>query len=351
MDGVASDAPARRRILVIDDDPETARLLSSWFTGRPYDILTAGDGTSGIEAAARHNPDLVLLDLRMPDIDGIRVARRLKEAPATRAVPVILLTASRDVDDKVEAFTAGADDYVTKPFSFPEIDARILGMLHRRDALISLEATIRDLQAANSELEHLLTLDDKTGLANFREFRRKLREEWQRSERYGEPLTLVLLDLDDFKRINDTRGHPAGDRVLREFATLVAGGARSTDLAARYGGEEFALVLPHTELDTGCRVADRVRRAVEDFRFLADEGPARLTVSAGVATWPGSEGVVSVDDLVRAADLAMYRAKDLGKNRVEIAPRGDAGALSLARSSASARRASPHVSSAADDLA
>jgi diguanylate cyclase (GGDEF)-like protein len=313
------DGPeARRRILVIDDDPETARLIRKWFAAEPYDVHEAREGQAGLEASRSLRPDLIVLDLRMPGIDGFSVARALKQDPLTRSAPVLMVTACRDVDAQVEAFSAGTDDYVTKPFQFEELDARIRSMLRRREFLLGLEGTIRELTSTNEQLEQLLITDEKTGLYNFREFRRRLRDEWARAARYRTALSLVFLDIDDFKQLNDRLGHPAGDRVLAEFATLVTGGARASDFAARYGGEEFSVILPHTRLDMAMRVADRIRRAVREFEFLADESPCRVTVSAGVATFPSPE-IDSVDALIRAADVALYRAKDMGKDRVVAA--------------------------------
>lgn len=304
------------RLLVVDDDPETARMIRKWYNDQPCEVLEASDGRTGLTATLDEAPDLILLDLKMPGMDGINVAGQLKSNPDTRGIPIILLTACRDVESKVEAFAAGADDYVTKPFQLGEIDARIRTMLRRREMLSGLEGAVRDLTSNKKELEQMLQLDDKTGLYNFREFQRRLREEFQRAERYEVDLSLVFLDLDFFKRVNDTLGHQAGDRVLQEFATLVTGGARANDIAARYGGEEFAIILPHTDGEMALRVAERIRRAVEDFTFLADTTPTRITVSIGVATYPSSRAMDSVDALVRAADTALYRAKDLGRNKV-----------------------------------
>ena len=309
---------SRYRLLVVDDDEETARLLRTWFASETYEVLAAPDGPSGLERARREGPDLILLDLRMPGMDGIGVARALKRDPATRGIPIILLTACREVSDKVEAFAVGADDYVVKPFEFEEVDARVRAHLRRREFFSALEATISDLRSSNEQLEELLVLDEKTGLSNFRHFQRRLREEWRRAERYGTDLSLVMLDLDDFKRVNDTHGHPAGDRSLQEFAMLVAGGARTTDLAARYGGEEFAVILPHTSGTMALRVAERIRQAVRQFVFLEDEHPTRLTVSAGVATWPSFPHIDSAEALVRAADRALYRAKLGGKDLIVL---------------------------------
>jgi len=159
-------------------------------------------------------------------------------------------------------------------------------------------------------------LDEKTGLHNFREFQRRLRAEWKRSERYSIPLSLVLFDLDHFKQVNDSLGHQAGDRALQEFATLVTGGARANDVTARYGGEEFAMILPHTDGEMAVLVAERIRRAVSEFVFFEESGRLHITVSGGVATYHGSPDIKSVDDLVRAADKALYQAKSRGRNCV-----------------------------------
>ena len=310
------DAP--RRILVVDDDPQTAGLVRDWFRGKPYEIHHAPNGNAALRLVSGVHPDVILLDLKMPGLDGISVAQRLKENQATRDIPVILLTACRNVNAKVDAFNAGADDYITKPFEVEEVEARIVSILRKRGMMLGLQSEVRNLTTNNIELEKALIVDEKTGLFNFREFQRKLQEEWQRAERYATPLSLVFLDLDFFKRVNDTLGHPAGDEVLREFAMLVTGGARANDVAARYGGEEFALILPHTDATMGRRVAERIVAAVSEFVFLAEQTPARITVSAGVATYPCASGIRSVDELVRAADVALYRAKDAGRNRVAL---------------------------------
>jgi diguanylate cyclase (GGDEF)-like protein len=308
------------RILVVDDDPQTARLVRDWYKNRPFVILEAGDGEEGVRRAASEHPDVILMDLMMPRKNGFDASRELKASPATRNIPVILISAQRDPLKKAEGFDeAGIDDYVDKPFDFDEVDARIRSMLRKREVLLELESSKRKLEETNVQLEEQATTDEKTGLANYRVFARRLHEEWMRSERYGQALSLVLLDLDDFKKINDTLGHLAGDRVLREFGMLVSGGARTTDVAARYGGEEFAMILPHTGGQRAERVAERIRAAVEDFTFLENDHPIKVTVSAGVATYQASVGLASAEALVAAADKALYAAKHAGKNRVVVA--------------------------------
>jgi diguanylate cyclase (GGDEF)-like protein len=306
----------QRTILVIDDDPSTAQVVRKWYGKQPYEVVDAEGGESGLETADRARPDVILLDLKMPGVDGIAVARKLKSDPATRAIPILLLSACKDVGSKLEAFNAGADDYVTKPFEFQELDARIQVLLSRREMLSGLESRIADLNDHNEELEKLLIVDERTGLYNLRHFQQKLREEWSRADRYGGPLSLILFDLDDFKKINDTHGHPAGDEALRQFASLVQGGARTSDVAARYGGEEFAVILPHTDGPMAARVAERIRAAVEAFEFMIGGKRLRFTVSGGIATFPSVPEMDSTDALISAADTALYEAKRLGKNRV-----------------------------------
>ena len=309
---------AETRILVVDDDPGTVRLVREWYRGQPFRILEAGDGEEGIRVALAERPDLILMDLVMPRTNGFEAARRLKSDPSTSGIPVILVSAQRETKSKRDGFDAGADDYVTKPFEFEEVDARIRAMLRKRELYLTLESRNQELKATNEQLEELATVDELTGLANYRTFRKRLQDEWIRAARYGHPLSLVMLDLDDFKKVNDTLGHLAGDRVLREFAMLVAGGARATDLPARYGGEEFAIILPHTEGERAVRVAERVRAAVAEFSFLDGETPLKVTVSAGVATHPSNTGVQSEEEFLKTADKALYAAKNGGKNRVVV---------------------------------
>ena len=305
------------RLLVVDDDPATAQLIRQWFADT-MNIVEARDGLDGLQRAVDGQPDLLLLDLRMPGLDGIAVARQLKDDPRTRTIPILVMSACRDAESKVEAFSAGADDYVTKPCELQEVEARLRSLLQKREALVQMEQVVKDLASTNDRLEQLLMVDEKTGLYNFREFQRRLRDEWERAERYRTPLSVIFLDLDDFKTLNDTLGHQAGDRALAEFATLVSGGARASDVAARYGGEEFAIILPHTDGAMGQRVAERILAAVREFVFIEEVQPTRITVSAGVATFPGARGIDSMDALVRAADLALYRAKDAGKDKVVL---------------------------------
>jgi diguanylate cyclase (GGDEF)-like protein len=292
------------KILVVDDDEETARLVREWYKNQPVQILEAKNGADGVRLAVSEKPDLILMDLMMPGISGFDASRRIKADPITADIPVLLLSARREPQTKREGFEAGIDDYVEKPFDLGEVDARIRSMIEKSRTLQKLQVEA--------------TVDEKTALANYREFYKRLRYEWDRSERYGHPLSLVMLDLDDFKRVNDDLGHLAGDRVLREFGMLLTGGARGIDLPARYGGEEFAMILPHTDRKRAELVAERVRTAVAEFAFLEPDHPRRVTVSAGVATFAAGADIASAEQLVAAADRALYDAKKAGKNRVVV---------------------------------
>lgn len=312
---MARPAPPAARLLVVDDQPDTVRVFRDFYRNTPIEVLDADGGRAGLEAFFSLEPDLVVLDLVMPDLDGLEVCRRIREHAESQAIPIVLLTATKEWEAKVEAFAAGADDYVTKPFSCEELDARLQTLLRKRHVYRGLLSQLHEESAKNQILSELLLIDEKTGLPNYRQFRRRLEEEFVRAERYGNVLSLVMMDLDDFKRINDRLGHLAGDRLLFEFAALVRGGARQSDLPARFGGEEFAIILPQTGGAMATLVAERVRAAVEEENFLEDEAPTKLTVSAGVATYP-APGIARVEDLLRAADRALYRAKGQGKNRV-----------------------------------
>ncbi|UCF69174.1 MAG: diguanylate cyclase [Acidobacteriota bacterium] len=311
----------RRRVLVIDDDPDVRDLVATLCRQAGVAIDQAGDAQSGIDRARQQRPDLILLDLKLPDRSGIEVARVLRADPTLAAIPVVMLSAHRTERAKVAAFEAGADDYVVKPFSLAEIDARIRANLRKRELYERLEKANRELQRANERLAELATTDELTGLCNMRHLRHRLGEEYLRAERYETTLSVVMVDLDGFKAINDTRGHAAGDRLLAEIGRRLRAQARATDIVGRYGGDEFAFVLPHTDLDEALGFA---RRLIERFNatpLLFDDGErAPIGLSCGVATYPITERSGEPEKLLAAADEAMYRAKREGGARVAAAP-------------------------------
>jgi diguanylate cyclase (GGDEF)-like protein len=315
--------PNEYRILVVDDVKDSVSVLSDWLGRKGYLVDAATTGEQALRKVQENPPDLILLDVLMPDLDGIEVARRLREAKESRRVPIILLTARRSVADKVRGLRAGADDYITKPFNFEEVDARITAMLEKRDLYQELERANARLKEVNEKLKRTLLTDEKTRLFNYRYFCERAAEEFKRAKRYENDLSCIMLDLDHFKRLNDTYGHLKGDKVLRELGRVLRESGRETDFVARYGGEEFAILCPHTDAAQGLVVAERIRRAVEQHAFSLEGDSVRITVSAGLATLAHGRGMRGESDLIEAADAALLEAKRLGRNRV-IASRAPA---------------------------
>jgi two-component system, cell cycle response regulator len=297
-------------ILVVDDNPDNLEIIATRLQFRGYEVAVAERGEAAIELVKEAPPDLILLDIMMPDMDGYEVARRIRQDPEIGYIPIIVVTARDSTEDKVTGLDAGADDYLTKPINFPELEARVRSMLR-------IKRLQDQLEEKNRELEQLSISDGLTGLYNHRHMHELLAEEFERSRRTGEPMSVVMLDLDRFKEVNDTHGHQAGDRVLVELADILRESAREIDKLGRYGGEEFMAILPDSDPDAGVTFAERVREMVEKQQFdIRAEAPLRMTISAGVATHPHDEPD-GARRLVHYADLALYSAKKTGRNRVE----------------------------------
>ncbi len=309
----------KHKILIIDDERDPIDLLTQWFPEDKFDVLSAPDGKKGLKEVEDQHPDIILLDIMMPGMDGFEVAKKLKKSKSYKNIPIIMLTAKHDTQSKVRGFTIGVDDYVTKPFNFEEVDARIKAMIKKRALYLELERKNLQLEQTNIKLEDMTITDEKTSLFNYRYFKTKLQEEFKRAKRYETPLSLIMVDLDDFKEINDCLGHQKGDNVLRELAEILHSNARETDFASRYGGEEFSIILPNTDSYMAKQVAERIRQAVSAHQFLKEEKPTTMTISAGISTYPDQQGeIINDNDLIKAADAALYKAKDQGKNRIKI---------------------------------
>jgi len=306
----ATPAESRQgRILVVDDNRDNAEIIATRLRYRGYVIEEAATGRLALESIRRSPPDLLLLDIMLPDIDGFEVSRRIKGDPSLPFIPIILVTARDQTEDKVLGFDAGADDYLTKPINFSELEARVRAMLR-------IKRLQDELEEKNRELQRISISDGLTGLYNHRHIHGLLREEFERSGRTDAPLTVAMFDLDHFKQVNDTYGHQAGDRVLQQIAELLRQSARDIDRLGRYGGEEFLALLPATDSDGGEVFVERVRAATERHAFTIDtDRPVHMTVSAGIATYPHGR-IHNTEMLVRAADEALYAAKARGRNRV-----------------------------------
>ncbi len=300
--------PFQGRILVVDDNRDNVEIIATRLRFRGYQVEEATHGSEALAKVQQACPDLILLDVMLPDIDGYEISRRIKGDEGLPYIPIILVTARDSTQDKITGLDAGADDYLTKPINFPELEARVRSMLR-------IKRLQDELEEKNRELEHLSISDGLTGLFNHRHIHGLLHEEFERVNRTGDCLTVAMFDLDRFKGVNDSYGHQAGDRVLQEFAGILRENAREIDRLGRYGGEEFMVMLPETGVEDGAVFVERVRRDVARRPFdIGRDEPLHLTVSAGVATYPN--GVETPEELVRRADEALYAAKAAGRDRV-----------------------------------
>jgi diguanylate cyclase (GGDEF)-like protein len=293
-----------QKVLVADDDIVNRQVLAELLKPE-HTVLLAKNGEQALERAARHLPDLILLDVVMPDMDGYEVLRRLRADAQTAHITVIFISGLGRPEDEANGLKMGAADYISKPFNETVVMARVamhLQMVRQRRML-----------------EHLAHVDGLTELANRRRFDEVYEAELQRSRRSGRPLSLALLDIDAFKQYNDHYGHPAGDRALRAVARTAASGLRRpADLAARYGGEEIVLLLPDTEAAQAQQVVNSICNAIVDLQIPHEASGVApmLTVSAGGATL-NSAASETCAELFSAADTLLYQAKKSGRNRVE----------------------------------
>ncbi|PGH53039.1 diguanylate cyclase response regulator [Azospirillum palustre] len=299
-------ADLRPKILVVDDIPSNVHVLSRILKD-DYDIYFATDGEKALDLVQARMPDLVLLDIMMPGMDGFEVCRRIKADPAIHDIPVIFISAKSEVEDETLGLEVGAIDFITKPISPPIVKARV-----RNHLLLKRQTDL---------LRSLSFLDGLTGIANRRRFDDAMVREWRRCARSNLPLSLIILDVDHFKAYNDHYGHQAGDECLRMLAELLSDRAkRPSDLVARYGGEEFVCLLPETDGPGAVRVAEGFRTGVAECRIPHAQSPVipYVTISLGVATViPSADG--SPEQLAEMADQLLYRAKRAGRNRVQDA--------------------------------
>jgi diguanylate cyclase (GGDEF)-like protein len=319
---------AKRRVLIADDDRGVLHQISRSLASEEYDFIEATDGNEVLTALRVHHPDLLIMDVEMPGMGGVEVCRIVKANQGTSGfgfVPVILMTALR-TGGKVEGLELGADDYLVKPFDMLELSARVKSMLRLKalqDTLVDknreLDRINHELEAKRLELLQLSRTDGLTGLINRRHFDERLEHEFARAVRYRSALSCFMLDIDHFKRVNDTWGHPFGDAVIQEVASIARRALRDVDVLARYGGEELVALLPETSPDEAARAAERVRLGVEAMRLTwrsnGEQAIVRCTVSVGVATFP-TDAMSVAHDLVHLADERLYLAKQAGRNQV-----------------------------------
>jgi diguanylate cyclase (GGDEF)-like protein len=290
-------------VLVIEDHPDQRDLLAIVLQREGYRVITAANGLEALEKLETENVQIALSDIMMPKMDGFELIKRIRGNAALKSIYLILITARIQEGDRVRGLDLGADDYITKPFSFSELLARI-----------RVGSRVVQYQ---QHLEYQTQVDSLTGLFNRRAFEKKIHEEFERSKRYHNPLSLLILDIDNFKLINDTYGHHGGDAALVKISETFREKTRQSDFPSRYGGEEFVLVLPESDQDSALQVASKIHEAIRSCSFGTTGRPFTLTVSIGVSS-TSTKFYSDWRELLDDADRALYLAKNSGKDRVEI---------------------------------
>ena len=300
-------------ILVIEDHPDQRDLLAIVLQREGYRVITAGNGVEALEKLQKEEVQIALSDIMMPKMDGFELIKSIRSDSALKGIYLILITARIQEGDRVRGLDLGADDYITKPFSFSELLARV-------------RVGSRVVQYQQN-LEHQTQIDPLTSLFNRRGFEKKIAEEFERSKRYNHPLSVLLLDIDNFKSINDTYGHHGGDTALVKISEILKDKTRGSDFPARYGGEEFVLILPETDQDSAVQVAGKVHEEIRSQTFGSNSSSFALTVSIGL-TSTSTKHYNDWHQMLDDADQAMYVAKNSGKDRVEVwLPRGKSTAI------------------------
>jgi len=305
-------------ILVVDDIPHNLQVLCSILGRKDYKIAVARNGRQALEVLKKIIPDLILLDVMMPGIDGFEVCKQIKNSPQTSQIPIIFLTAKAETESVVKGFEFGAVDYVAKPFNSAELLARVETHLELKRTREELAKKNQELIKAKKTLESAAKTDPLTLLSNRREILENIKKEKNRYERSGRAFTLILGDLDDFKQFNDRYGHDCGDFILIQVAKIMKEMVRKQDSVARWGGEEFLLLLPETHLEGGGTTAEKIKNAISKKTFNYNGIELNVSITFGVSMY-GFTSPPDVDECIKTVDIAMYKGKQKGKNCVVIA--------------------------------
>ncbi len=310
-------------IVIVDDMPDNLRLLADILKDKGYKVRPAPSGARALATIHKEPPELILLDIMMPEMDGYEVCRQLKTDERTKDIPIIFLSALNEVFEKVKAFKAGGVDFITKPFQVEEVLARVRTHLTIQAQQKALAKQNEELLKKNAlitqqskKLELLATKDFLTGLSNRRDFLERAGQEEKRFKRTQRPFVLMLLDIDHFKKVNDTYGHACGDKVLTNVSRSLEKALRAQDILARWGGEEFICLLPETGVAGAKSAAEKIRIDMERMGHDCIDGGVSITVTLGVCVYNGS---CTIAECIRRADDALYDGKNLGRNRVVLA--------------------------------
>jgi len=288
------------KVLLVDDDPAMLRIQSNWLEKSGYRVQQAGDGRQALAAIETDCPDFLVTDWEMPHLNGLELCREVRLRDLPHYVYILFITAKSALDEMIAGLDAGADDFLTKPVDRGEFLAR----MRVGSRVLTLER----------RLSVLARTDSLTGLMTRRAFYDVMQKEWERSRRFHLPFSCVMMDIDFFKRVNDTHGHAAGDAVLKKAAQILTDDCRASDAVCRYGGEEFCLMLPETGEEDAARLAERIRLHLASLVIPAGHEPLRITASFGIAG--KRDDTQEPEQLVAQADQALFRAKQSGRDRV-----------------------------------
>jgi len=299
-------------ILIVDDDAQARDTIGELLELDGYNVTTAQSGMAALEILAHASFDIIISDLLMNSMDGIELTKNIKTLGID--IPIIVMTGFATIERAVESMKAGASDFINKPFNKNQIKLIIEKTIEKR--------RLQELADEREFYKKLSRSDELTDLANYRCFKDVLEKEFERAERYKRPLSLLMIDIDDFKTCNDSYGHLTGDIVLKQISVLIKKNIRGCDLAARYGGEEFTVILPETAEDETIVVAERIRDSVAQYKFETSYGKPihRISVTLGIAAYP--QNAQNPKDLLDTADSALYEGKRAGKNCVVIYGKG-----------------------------
>jgi len=294
-------------ILIIDDQPGNIKILDSTLKKNNFNTLIIEDPKKTVEITKKINPDLILLDIIMPKIDGYEVCKNLKEDKKTKEIPILFLSAKDSSEDKIKGFNIGALDYITKPFNPTELLARV-------KTHVELKQSREKLLKAYKELKIAATIDPLTKILNRGAITERLKEEQARFNRNGEYFSIIMGDIDNFKKFNDTYGHDCGDIVLREVATTLKKSLRRQDAVGRWGGEEFLIILSGTAQENSFIAAEKLRKKIEDLQVIYEKQKLNITITLGLTDI--DKYTKNIDEFIKIADNALYKGKNKGKNKV-----------------------------------
>lgn len=307
-------------VMIVDDNTENLKYLASIVKKSGYEYVMAIGGEQAFEFMKMEKPDIILLDVMMPKIDGYAICRQLKNNENTKDIPVIFVTAKTGIDEIVKGFDAGGVDYVTKPFNSVILESRIRTHIELKRSKDNLKNYIARLEEANARLEkekersdYLANNDYLTGIFNRRYMVKKMKEEYDKFLRTKEPFSIGIFDIDNFKKINDSYGHECGDFILMSLTRSIKESIRVSDSFARWGGEEFIIMLPQTNCQSAVVLFERIREKVQNTKYNYNDFKLNITFTCGVSEIGEEE---SIDSCIVRADTALYKGKTSGKNQI-----------------------------------